>query len=445
VNANESITRLRGYPPVSRLTTHGQWLVVACVLLLSSILKIDNISSEANGYGWQVFELDLLYAGWLLALTWTVWYTLDRTPLVAGRRHSWLTTRGQWIIVVIYVLLLSSILKIDYISSEANGYAWQVFGLELLYAGWLLALTWTVWCTLDRTPFASGRRWRNGAFRVLLGGVAMALDLRFFSRLLRVGLFRIGLFSKDRYALLQLLGTQETALEIAGFSLAIYLFVVFAYMRLQRSHEQQQQLALERSLAETRLHALSLELQPHFLFNAMNGIAALVRDNPIQAERMLLRLSDLLRLTLRGSPDGRISLRQELEQLDLYLDLQLMRFGSRLTVTREVDPAALDGQVPHMLLQPLVENALTHGIAPRIGPGRVALTARYENGALVLKVCDNGAGLPPASDRRERTGIGTTRMRLAAMFGDNQNFTLTPAEGGGTEVTIRIPFLPVSA
>jgi LytS/YehU family sensor histidine kinase len=98
-----------------------------------------------------------------------------------------------------------------------------------------------------------------------------------------------------------------------------------------------------------------------------------------------------------------------------------------------------------MLLQPLVENALTHGIGPRIGPGRIELTAQREGDALVLGVRDDGVGLPPSAERRERTGIGTTRARLAAMFGEAQRFTLAPAEGGGTEAVVRIPFTPSPA
>lgn len=353
-SVNERTAEFRSYPPVARLTTRGQWLVVACILLL-----------------------------------------------VAYGRHS------------------------DVIM--AVGYTWQVFVLHLVDTGWLLALAWAVWHVFDRIPFALEHRWRNGALRVLLAGVLVKLDAIFFRKLAQVELNVQVHTHQDR--------------DAVYYSLLICAIIVLAHMILQRSHEQQQQIALKRSLTEAQLHALSLELQPHFLFNTMNGIAALVRDNPTQAERMLLQLSDLLRLTLRKHPDGRISLREELEQLDLYLDLQMMRFGSRLTVTREIDPATLDGQVPHMLLQPLVENALTHGIAPRVGPGHIALTARREKGALVLKVSDDGVGLSPTAQRYERTGIGTTRARLAAMFGDDQSFILRPAESGGTEVIIHIPFL----
>jgi signal transduction histidine kinase len=342
------------------------------------------------------------------------------------------------------VLLIIAVGAVDPLTRtlQGRGYdvqRWQIFIGQLLTAGWLLAVAWPVWWVLDRIPFARGRRWRNGALRVALGGVVAALH---------------GLWARGSLLLTVWLAGVDARLlmdpefqwgRLAQDALANYALLVIAHMILQRSHEQRQQAALERSLAEARLHALSLELQPHFLFNTLNGIAALVRDDPRQAERMLLRLSELLHVTLREGAEGDIPLQRELEHLDLYLDLQSMRFGPRLTVVRDVDPATLRARVPRMLLQPLVENALTHGIGPRIGPGRIELTAQREGDALVLGVRDDGVGLPPSAERRERTGIGTTRARLAAMFGEAQRFTLAPAEGGGTEAVVRIPFTPSPA
>ena len=148
-------------------------------------------------------------------------------------------------------------------------------------------------------------------------------------------------------------------------------------------------------------------------------------------------------MTQQAGADGHVSLRRELEQVDLYLELQSMRFGPRLTVVRDVDPAVLGARVPGMLLQPLVENALAHGIGPRPGAGRLGLSARREGEVLVLRVDDDGVGLAP--ERRERTGVGTTRARLAAMFGEAQRFTLAPAHGGGTAAELRIPYQPWQA
>lgn len=365
---------------------------------------------------------------------------------VQPRMHppvSRLTTRRQWLVFAL-VLLILAVGGVDPLTRtlRERGYSiehWQVLVGQLLTAMWMLGVAWPTWWVLDRIPFARGRRWRNGVLRVLLGVVVSSFH---------------GLWVRWSVLLtVWFLGVDARLLTDAEFQWARqaqdavgnYALLIIAHMILQRSHEQRQQAALERGLAQARLHALSLELQPHFLFNTLNGIAALVRDDPRQAERMLLRLSDLLRVTLRESAEREIPLERELEHLDLYLDLQRMRYGPRVTVVRKVDPETLGARVPRMLLQPLVENALTHGIGRRAGPGQIEVSARREGDSLVLGVRDDGVGLPPDAERRERTGIGTTRARLAAMFGDLQRFTLAPAEGGGTEAVVRIPFMPSAA
>jgi LytS/YehU family sensor histidine kinase len=229
-----------------------------------------------------------------------------------------------------------------------------------------------------------------------------------------------------------------SAADIASRAAPGIAMIVVAHVLLQRWREQRQLAALERSLADTRLQALSLQLQPHFLFNTLNGIAALIRLDPRLAEQMIVRLSELLRATLDQSSDGVVPLSVELSHLELYVSLQLMRFGPRLTVMREIDPATELAAVPSMVLQPLVENALTHGIARRVGPARLCLRSRREGEMLVLCVEDDGVGLPQAP-AREGTGIGTTRARLAAMFKGTARLTLRPRAGGGTIAEVRLP------
>lgn len=219
--------------------------------------------------------------------------------------------------------------------------------------------------------------------------------------------------------------------------------MLLAHVVIQRVHRsryrQRRAAELEASLARARLHALSKELQPHFLFNTLNGIAALVQEDPRLAEAMLVRLGDLLRVTLDEGREGEISLRLELEHLDLYLDLQQMRFGPRLAVVRDVPPDVLQAQVPAMLLQPLVENALTHGIGPKPGPGEVGITARRMGDRVSITVHDTGRGLSPVV--KESTGVRNTRARLAAMFSGDYRFALeSRGDGQGTLVTIEIPF-----
>ncbi|MEO8452550.1 MAG: histidine kinase [Gemmatimonadota bacterium] len=196
----------------------------------------------------------------------------------------------------------------------------------------------------------------------------------------------------------------------------------------------------ELSLAKARLHALSVELQPHFLFNTLNSIAGLVRNDPRTAETMLVQLSDLLRLTLEGAAGGESSLGDEIDRLELYLALQRMRFGPRLTVTTAIPDQIRGAGVPTMLLQPLVENAMSHGIGPKDGPGAIAITGERRGDRLLLVVEDDGVGLPDDAPARERIGIGNTRTRLTTLFPDDHCFDLAAGESGGVRATIDIPF-----
>jgi two-component system LytT family sensor kinase len=227
----------------------------------------------------------------------------------------------------------------------------------------------------------------------------------------------------------------------SNFQEALVLLLEFAVLsRVHRTRREREVAGqLERSLADARLHALSLQLQPHFLFNTLNAIAALVPEDPIVAEAMLVRLGDLLRTSLDAEPSGHVTLRTELNRLASYVELQRMRFGDRLSVSMRIDPDVMNARVPSFLLQPLVENAISHGIAPRRGAGHIDVAARCDGRRLILSVRDDGIGPPPASDRRERVGLGSTRARLAAMFPGMSTLELSPAAPRGTLVSITVP------
>ncbi|MCY1058208.1 histidine kinase [Nannocystis sp. SCPEA4] len=350
------------------------------------------------------------------------------------------TTRGQWLVFVGVVLaMVYSPTNATVQELQARGLAvegWQMFAVGLAGAAVYVASAWPLWWVLDALPLTPGRRVRHGLLRVLLGVGYVALDAVVTVAFLALAVALLGVDPGVVAAHMQ--PGEVVVRGTAGFAV-----LVLAHVVLQRAHERVEREVLARSLARANLRALSLELRPHFLFNALNGIAALVRDDPRRAEKMLVGLGDLLRLTQQAGAEGQVPLRRELEQVDLYLELQAMRFGPRLTVVRDVDPAVLGARVPGMLLQPLVENALAHGIGPRPGPGRLSLGARREGETLVLRVDDDGVGLAP--ERRERTGVGTTRARLTAMFGEAARFTLAPADGGGTAVELRLPFQPWQA
>jgi signal transduction histidine kinase len=199
---------------------------------------------------------------------------------------------------------------------------------------------------------------------------------------------------------------------------------------------------LEAQLAQAQLDSLRMQLQPHFLFNTLNGIVGLVRDNKNDAAvRMLVGLSDLLRHALEHSDRQEVQLREELNFIKLYLSIQQMRFPDRLQIDLDIDPATSKALVPNFVLQPLIENALRHGIGRSAGAGSIGISSRRENGSLLITVSDNGAGLPNHWQLKTNCGIGlaNTAARLQQLYGENHRFDIHNRDGGGVEVEIVIP------
>ena len=198
---------------------------------------------------------------------------------------------------------------------------------------------------------------------------------------------------------------------------------------------------LRTRLAEAQLQALQRQLHPHFLFNTLNTISALMHRDTEAADEMLEKLSDLLRLTLDRVGTQHVTLSDELDFLKKYLEIEKTRFGERLQVHYDVAPETLDALVPNLLLQPLVENALRHGIAPKVGGGRVDIVVGREGEALRLEVRDNGVGMAPDTfDTFNGVGLGNTRSRLQHLYGSNHRFDVRTPSGVGLAVTIVIPF-----
>ena len=199
---------------------------------------------------------------------------------------------------------------------------------------------------------------------------------------------------------------------------------------------------LEAQLAQAQLDSLRMQLHPHFLFNALNGIVGLVRDNKNHAAvNMLVGLSDLLRHALDHSDRHEVELREELNFIKLYLTIQEMRFSDRLQIEFNIDPATTKAMVPNLILQPLTENALRHGIARTTNSGFVGISSAAENGQLRLTVYDNGAGLPHDWQLNSSAGIGlaNTAARLQQLYDDNHQFDIRNRDGGGVEVVIVMP------
>ncbi|MDP5281426.1 histidine kinase [Sphingomonas sp. DG1-23] len=200
---------------------------------------------------------------------------------------------------------------------------------------------------------------------------------------------------------------------------------------------------VEKRLVESHLNALRLQLEPHFLFNTLNAISSELAENPVLAREMIEDLGALLRQSLDCQGSKEITLAQELALLDHYLAIQKLRFGDRIDIQVEVEPATLADLVPSMFLQPLVENAVRHGLERRMSGGKVVVSAAHVAGHLLIKVIDDGVGLPPhwAIETSAGLGIGVTRERLQALYTepDSHDFTISRCSGAGTEVTIRIP------
>ena len=229
-------------------------------------------------------------------------------------------------------------------------------------------------------------------------------------------------------------------------SMLIYMGVVAiasAYRYYQKYRERELRASqLEARLAQSRLQVLKMQLHPHFLFNTLNAISELIHKDPESADRMLMDLSDLLRLSLENLEVQEIPLKQELEFLGKYLEIEQMRFHDRLTVDIQIAPETLDATVPNMILQPLVENAIKHGIAPRSIGGRIDIKTSRRNGHLEISVSDDGLGVPfgDIENVAEGVGLSNTRRRLKHLYGDAHRFDLKRLENGGVGVSLEVPF-----
>jgi LytS/YehU family sensor histidine kinase len=210
----------------------------------------------------------------------------------------------------------------------------------------------------------------------------------------------------------------------------------FALYRTRHLHASD----LEARLARTHLQVLKMQLQPHFLFNTLNTIAELVHTDPEAADQMITRLGRLLRLSLDHAGYQVVPLRQEADFLRVYVEIERVRLQDRLEILWVLAPETLDAGVPTLLLQPLLENAIRHGISPLTTAARVVIESRREGDELVLEIRDNGRGLSADSAVREGIGLRNVRERIDQLYGARARFSLDPAVGGGTLAILRLPF-----
>ena len=324
--------------------------------------------------------------------------------------------------------------------------AWTLFGLAQFVLATLMTRSWEPAYLAQFMP----RVWLWAAFTPL---VAM-WDLRVRKRLiLHLPLFVLACVIQATL--------RRTTVVALGNELTVPFYVTFLYFSdiealryvaslmlarvLRASHElarrERRAAQLKNAVAHAQLHYLNLQLQPHFLFNALGSISELAHEAPQAAGRMVDHLSSLLRYATQPRSSQEVTLREELAALSPYLEIQRMRFPDWLSISERIEPAAEDAMIPRMLLQPLVENAIRHGLSNRRSGGLIVFGASVHGDRLVLSVHDNGAGLNPESGTRGLgIGLSNIRERLSTLYGDRQSLELLSHDQGGVEVVLRIPF-----
>jgi sensor histidine kinase YesM len=359
-----------------------------------------------------------------------------------------MTPKVRWITILIISLIIGlTFAAQQYISMNQKGFP-TTWGPPLKEQ----VPFWLVWGLISPLIFSASRKitmsreqWKSG----LLKHVPLAIS---FSLLHLTIYLAILVFIGESDARKAITSSAEflSLLAKLNFGIRIWSYVMLAaigyaidyYGRYQEGTIRASQ--LEAQLAQAQLQALKMQLHPHFLFNTLNSISALLRKDADAADHMLARLGDFLRLTLRSSGSQEVTVDQELEFLRCYLEIEQIRFQDRLTVDIHVDPEATSVKVPNLILQPIVENAIRHGIAAQDVSGHIEISARCLNGSLEMKVRDNGPGLPRDEISgqpvvREGVGIKNTVSRLQQMYGTNYRFDIGDLRGGGLEVTLSIP------
>ncbi|HTE54216.1 MAG TPA: histidine kinase [Kofleriaceae bacterium] len=357
---------------------------------------------------------------------------MPHAPAATTRRwQTWALILACWLVVG---LADSSHLYVYHSLVHRDGGTWLLQVAEAFadFGAWA-ALTPVVLVLVRRFPLAPGR-WP----RALLIHIPAALVVS----LVQVSLHEVldmGLIHGEWTAAAMSDGFRMLFARTYHFGVLVYLGIVAVHQAIAHHRAQAVRAAgLESALTRAQLHALEMQLHPHFLFNTLHAISALMHTDVRAADQMLARLGELLRASLAAGGAQEVPLRRELDLLDRYLDIEKVRFGDRLTVVIDIDPQALDARVPNLILQPLVENAIRHGISRKRGAGRVEIRATCSDDTLELTVRDDGPGLP-AAGVEERIGLSNTRQRLEQLHGADHTLALRARPGGGAELIVTMP------
>lgn len=347
-------------------------------------------------------------------------------------RMLWLAATAGWLLVA----LVSTVQTLDMASGAGRALDWtSLLRTQLASAAMWIPLTVAIVVVVRRHPLERGRRLRSLGVHALVVAAVIVL------RALCVWLLDpwIGWYGELPDFGTILATSLRNNLAIAWLVVAA-AHAVYWFEGAQRGRARI--VELESGLARARLDALTARLNPHFLFNALNSIAELVHRDPDAADRMTVGLAALLRQSLEKNETHEIALRDELELLARYVEIERVRMPTRLNFEQAVDESALDCRVPPLLLQPLVENAIVHGVARRTTPGTVRLEVRRLDEQLQLKVTDDG-GATDAQHRGHGLGLDNTRARLNCLYGAAGTFTLERTASGGTSAIVTLPARPM--
>ena len=354
-------------------------------------------------------------------------------------------SRSRWRALALSTVVPLSLTIIYATQVRLSGKSWgQALGQEIVFCGswWAIGVLVFWLCTwLHRAP-PSRVRLVVGLAAGAIGVMLLEPTLLLVSQLVTawIGALHSG-HSVDIAAIAK--SWPGMFLSLFGFNLLIYGAVVVAWYAVTYYRDLQEgrveSAEMRALLQQAQLQALRSQLNPHFLFNTLHSIAELVHENPRLAEQMLLRLSDLLRKALHSSGAQEVSLEEELDFVKSYLEIEQLRLGDRLSVVWDIEPAALAARVPSLLLQPLIENAIRHGIAPSSQPGRLVIRARRDGDFFEVQIQDNGPGLVVnGADGRTGIGLANTTDRLQRLYGDRHCFELI--NDHGLRVNVRLPF-----
>jgi two-component system, LytTR family, sensor kinase len=363
---------------------------------------------------------------------------MTEQPLLSRKAVKWLAIWAVW---TLFGFFFTSQLALQNQLSRNPVPFWQIFLWQMVSGYVWFALSPLILWLTQKFPFETGK-WSRSLPVHIVSGLVIALGQQAIDTFF---LTKLG-YPPNRQFNSFLEAYQFFVFINLHLSILIYWGVVgikSAYSYYQKYRERELKTSqLEARLAQSRLQVLKMQLHPHFLFNTLNAVSELIYRDPESAERMIGDLSDLLRLSFENLEVQEISLKQELEFLEKYLEIEQMRFHDRLRVEMHISPDTLDAQVPNMILQPLVENAIKHGLAPRSSGGLIEIGAARSNGSLELSVSDDGIGVPfgDVENLHEGVGLSNTKRRLRHLYGDGHRFDLTATEKSGLIVNLTIPY-----